>query len=74
MPDKRALKCTMVIKCSNCCGNTPLLVASKEGKYEVVDLLVSKYKAELSACNNADNTCLHLAALYGHTAVFELLV
>ena len=42
-------------------------------KYEVVDLLVSKYKAELSACNNADNTCLHLAALYGHTAVFELL-
>ena len=66
--------CSALVEFRNYCGNTPLLVASKEGKFEIAKLLLSKYQAKISACNNAKNTCLHLAALYGHIAVFELFV
>lgn len=49
-------------------GNTPLIVASKNGKVEVVRLLI-KRKADISIRNKQNRTCLDVAVENGRELV-----
>ena len=52
---------------------TPLEVASKDGKLEIARTLI-KYGADVNSRNRSGLTPLHTAAGYGHLGVVQLLL
>lgn len=54
-------------------GATPLMKASYEGHYDIVEKLIEK-KANVNACDKLGYTALVWAALKGHNKICEILI
>jgi ankyrin repeat protein len=54
-------------------GMTPLLTAARDGRHEIVEMLV-RFGADINAKNRDDDTPLHLAAAGGHRATIDVLL
>jgi len=61
-------------KCSDKHQNTPLHLAAREGKVEMVPMLVESWKESLELTNRNGRTPLLEAARYGHSDVCEALL
>ena len=55
-------------------GRTPLIMAVKQGHYEVIELLVCRAAAHVNAADKKRRTALHWAASTGQKATVELLL
>ncbi|XP_062711314.1 uncharacterized protein LOC134289471 [Aedes albopictus] len=58
-------------------GNTPLLLAAKRYKWEMVKMLIdkdSKYSADYKISNNAGQTLIHFAAESGNMEIVQMLI
>ena len=54
-------------------GDTPLIVAAREGNHEFVSLLV-EYRADVNLANNLRHTALHYAVERGYNEIVETLL
>ena len=55
--------------------NTPLHIAARNGKVEVVkELLKDEYEVDVDNKNEDERTPCHLAANYGHVEVLKLIM
>ncbi|KAJ5703807.1 Mg2+ transporter protein CorA-like/Zinc transport protein ZntB [Penicillium malachiteum] len=61
---------TKLMEVKNMAGETPYLVAARDGELSVVKLL-REYVADSEARDNEENTALHLAAKYGDLDLVE---
>lgn len=66
----------IVIDMKNDAGETPLMVACREGKTLVVNLLLSTYKTSLKVDEKSKDgwTALMYAAYNGYLSIFNALV
>ena len=62
------------IQDSDQCGTTPVMDACRFGFNQLVQLLVSEFKADLNQVNKLGMNCLHVASEAGQTETIELLV
>lgn len=72
-PGPACQKLRKVINSRDVYYRTPLIVAAKKGQLDCVRVVVER-AANLFAIDRDANTCLHYAALYGHTQVVEYLI
>jgi ankyrin repeat protein len=54
-------------------GMTPLLSAARDGRQEIVEMLI-RFGADINAKNHEGDTPMHLSAARGHRAVIEMLL
>lgn len=54
-------------------GYTPLMIATKNGFFECVQILVNVGKADLNKTNFMGNTAAHIAALNGQLEIITFL-
>ncbi|MCJ1392629.1 hypothetical protein MMC18_005499 [Xylographa bjoerkii] len=64
----------MSVESQDFMGQTPLIMAVKQGHYEVVELLTCQAEVHLNAADKKSRTALHWAASTGQEATVKLLL
>jgi len=64
----------MLVDARDSCNTSPLMDACRFGFLDLMELLILKYKADISLENSLGMKCLHIAAQAGQLAVITSLV